>query len=421
MNFVMDYNKMLSEVEEDTEAFDSVTQYYSLPFSTSDPSSVLLYFRQNLCGSTYFHPFIASSARDEGTDETAEPRFIFYYNNIPSKLSPKLQVWSTLTKKGAEFARSAGQGLALVEVSLVDSFGSPHSALQPHEDLAVITSDPSVSDDSIKVRCEEKLDRSSDFWIEQGRLPTHFVKVTVTDTALKRKVLHAWVQLTLNQATAGWIIEKQLERQQRGLLRSFIGGTSSLDSNDAKQNKLIDEIAPGLPALLKMYHTAHDLPHPGIRRVDFDGMVRASSVASVALKLLELIVDPIKKETKGSSHVDFVEHINVVRLSRGAKPKFVRLSWNQDKRSCLVHLLKSPPGKPIVDSHIDCPHYLISFCSPEYTVESKHDKFLFPKLFEGVNVEDDYKSETRLAALKQAMPNTFMRSFGFVLSVKRNR
>ena len=422
VNFVIDYNKMLIEVEEDTEGFDpSVTQYYSLPLSTSDPSSVLLYFRQNLCGSTYFHPFIASSARDEGTDEIAEPRFMFYYNNIPSKLSPKLQVWSTLTKKGAEFARSAGQGLALVEVSLVDSSGNPHAALQPREDLAVVTSDPSVSDDSIKVRFEEKLERSSDIWIEQGRLPTHFVKVTVTDTALKRNVLHAWIQLTLNQAAAGWFIEKQLERQQRGLLRSSIGGTPPLDSNEAKQNMLIDEVSPGLPALLKMYQTAHDLPHPGIRRMEFDGVVRASSVASVALKLLELVIDPIKKETKGSSDVDFVERINVIRLSRGGKPKFVRLSWNQDKRTCFVHLLKSSPGKAIVDSHIDCPHYLISFCSPEYTVESKQDKFLFPKLFEGVNVEDDYKSETRLAALKRAMPSTFMRSFGFVLSVTRNR
>eukprot|EP00977_Amphora_coffeiformis_P001909 scaffold362_cov176-Amphora_coffeaeformis.AAC.35 len=424
INFVREYNTMWKEVEEDTREDEPQTCFYSLPTSVFDPSTILLIFRQNLCGSTFFHPFTANSPRDEAAEESEIPCFTFYYNNYPSKLSHKLQGRSTLTKKGAEFARMAGQGLALIDVSLIDSSGNLHSTLRPSDDISEIVGQLDVEDGSIQVRQEDVKGNAGVLMPGQDRLSSHFLRVTITDTGLKRNVLHDWVKLTLDQGISGWCIEKQLERQQRGLLLNPSETQVSPENEDAKKLQIIDQIIPGLPALARMFEIANDLPHPGVQKVSFDGIIKSSSVAQVALNLLETVIEPIRRETKGSSQVDILSGVQVVRLSRGAVPKKVKLSWARDKRTCLVHSLgpvAGDVGKPIVDSHIDCPHYYIFFSSPEYIPGSKPDACAFPKLFEEVNVGDEYRSELRLSQIKNEMPNTFRRSFGFLLSVKRNR
>ena len=419
---------MWKEVEKDTGEDEPHTCFYSLPTSVFDPSTILLIFRQNLCGSTFFHPFTANSSRDEATEDSEIPWFTFYYNNFPSKLSHKLQGRSTLTKKGAEFARMAGQGLALIDVSLVDSAGNLHSTLRPSDDLSEIVSHLNVDDGSIQVRHEDVDGNAGALRPEQDRLSNHFLKVTIIDTGLERNVLHDWVRLTLDQGISGWCIEKQLERQQRGLLSTPSEAQILPENEDSKRRQIIDQMVPGLPALTGMLEIANGLPHPAVQKVSFDGIIKSSSVAQVALKLLETVIDsviePIRRETKGSNHVDILGGVQVVRLSRGAIATKVRLSWARDKRSCLVHSFGLNPGgtgKPIVDSHIDCPHYYIFFSSPEYIPGIEPDTFAFPKLFEEVNVGDDYKSELRLSQIKNEMPNAFRRSFGFLLSVKRNR
>jgi len=415
---------MWKEVEEEIGEDEPQTCFYSLPKAVSDPSTILLIFRQNLCGSTFFHPFTSNSSRDEGTEDSEVPSFTFYYNNFPSKLSHKLQGRSTLTKKGAEYARMAGQGLALIDVSLVDSSGKLHSTLRPSNNLSEMVSELDVQDGSIQVRHEDT-DRKTGVLVPgQDRLSNHFLKVTITDTGLKRNVLHDWVQLTLDQGISGWCIEKQLERQQRGLLRDPCDTQLSLENEETKKHQIINQIIPGLPALARMFEIANDLPHPAVKKVSFNGIIKSSSVARVALKLLETVIEPIRRETKGFSQVDILGDVQIVRLSRGAAATKVRLSWARDKRSCLVHSLdtsRGGAGKPMVDSHIDCPKYFIFFSSPEYLPDGKPDAFAFPKLFDEVNVGDEYRSELRLSRIKNEMPNTFKRSFGFLLSVKRNR
>ena len=424
INFVKDYNRMWKEVEEDTREDEPQTCFYSLPASVYDPSTILLIFRQNLCGSTYFHPFTANSTRGEAAEDSETPHFTFYYNNFPSKLTHKLQGRSTLTKKGAEFARMAGQGLALIDVSLVDSSGNLHSALRPSDEVSEIVSQLDVDDGSAQVR-HEVIDGNSGIQVpDHDRLSNHFLKVTITDTGLKRKVLHDWVKLTLDQGTTGWFIEKQLERQQRGLLRIPPEKQVPPADEDAKRRQIINQIVPGLPFLARLYEIAYEIPHPAVQKISFDGVIRSSSVARVALKLLETLIEPIRREMKGSSQFDILGHVHVIRLSRGAIATKVKLSWSRDKRTCLVHSLATDSwgaGKPIVDSHIDCPHYYIWFSSPEYTPGNKSDACFFPKLFEEVTVGDEYRSERRLSQVKKEMPNAFRRSFGFLLSIKRNR
>lgn len=414
---------MWKELEEDIGEDGPQTSFYSLPPSVSDPSTILLIFRQNLCGSTYFHPFTANSTRDEAAEDSKTPCFTFYYNNFPSKLSHKIQGRSTLTEKGAEFARIAGQGLALIDVSLVDSSGAPHNVLQPNDQLSEILSQSRIDNASILSRAVD-IGNAGVLLPGRDRLSDYFLKVTITDTRLKREVLHGWVKLTIDQGISGWCIEKQLERQQRGLLCSPPRKHIPLADEEAKKRILIDEIIPGLPALSNMFEIAHDLPHPAVQKISFDGVIRSSSVARVALKLLETLVEPIRRETKSPSQAEFLERVTVVRLSRESEAARVRLSWTRDKRGCLVHSHTADLAdtrKLITDSHIDCPHYLICFSSPDYSPDSTRNALIFPKLFDEVNVGDEYKSEPRLSQIKAEMPNVFKRSFGFLLAIKRNR
>ena len=415
VQFVVEYNEKLREVEEIEKETESSTFFYSFPASVSDPSAILLYFRQNLCGSTYFHPLICSNSSDTDAMGGA-PAFSFYYNNFPSKLSPKLQGRSTLTAKGAEFARMAGQGLALIDVSLVDSAGSLHSLLSPVAELCEITFPLTVSSESIQVqRLDNMLDVSRS---GSTRLSSHFVKVKITDTSLRQAVLHDWIALTLNQVTSAWCIERHLERQQTG---KFLKGP--IDSVSLTKQADIEQHIPGLSALVDMYDITHSLPHPAVQKIAFDGVIRSSSVASVALSLFDLIVHSIRRETRGSVSVD---HAKILRISRVGKPSLVKLSWSLDRRTCLVHPVSSGREsdsdlvRRVADSHTDCPHYLMFFASPEYTSGSETTKTAFPKLFEQVNVGNDYQKEERLVEIKKVMPNIFRRSFSFFLSVKRN-
>lgn len=422
VNFVMQYNQMWSEVEDGAVDSGPQNRYYSYPVSVTDPGAILFYFRQNLCGSTYFHTFVANNARDEDGDQNENLSFTFYYNNYPSKLSPKLQGRSTLTKKGADFARMAGQGLALIEVSLVNSLGMQSGAFLPTGSLTEIKSMINVDAASIQTKIESL--GKEEISVGNDRLRNHFVKVKITDTSLRRQVLHDWIELTLNQVTMEWIIERHCERQQRGLLMPFSPKVDLPAPDSTTKLTAIDQIIIGLPSLISMFENAYKLPHPAAQKVSFDGVVRSSSVAFVAMKLLEMILEPIRRETKGASKIDFFGSVHIIRLSRSLSPTKVKLSWGRGKRVCLVHPCNPRSGpdgdKPIEDSHIECPEYLIYFSSPEYD-ESVADAFAFPKLFEDVEVGEEYHNDPQIARLKKENPNLFRRCFSFVLSVKRNR
>jgi hypothetical protein len=84
---------------------------YRFPLIPTDPGMILLCFRQNLCGSTFFHRLhetVGEVKYDKDVEFEQEEKigfdvhdFTFYYNNSPSKLNPTFQSVSTLTEKGA--------------------------------------------------------------------------------------------------------------------------------------------------------------------------------------------------------------------------------------------------------------------------------------------------------------------------------
>ena len=102
---------------------------------------ILLTFRQNLCGSTYFHrlndidqnggnpspPVTLPGGWESLTDgvvlDMNQHEFSLYYNYSASKLESAFQAVSTLTKKGEEYCRQTGTGIAMIEFTLMKGNG----------------------------------------------------------------------------------------------------------------------------------------------------------------------------------------------------------------------------------------------------------------------------------------------------------
>lgn len=255
IDFVMSFESEWSKVEDTiVEQKSPHIRRYSFPKHVFDPGMVLVLFRRNLCGSSYFHPLTfpegTGPSNEEGTTKTLG--LSFYYNNSPTKLDPKVQALSTLTEKGAEYSRQTGAGIAIIELNLVDSEGNQLP------ELPVLTSPADAAEyteaNSLRVRLiNGEADRES---------PAYFVQVRIDDTGLKREVLHDWVRLTLDQVLVAWTVERHLERQQRGVLRPI----PQQEKKDAKEH-FLDAICPGLPALRHIFESSYDLPHPAVLKV----------------------------------------------------------------------------------------------------------------------------------------------------------
>ena len=121
----------LSETGISTNSTDCARTYV-LPSHVNDPLIMMLMFRQNICGSTFIH-HLRHESNTAGQDPiqveecggkiervcfTKLPEFHFYFNSSPSQLDPNYQKLETLTSRGREFARQAGSGIAIIEVSL---------------------------------------------------------------------------------------------------------------------------------------------------------------------------------------------------------------------------------------------------------------------------------------------------------------
>jgi hypothetical protein len=123
----------------DTEHFSPTEEeFYEFPECVYDPVLVLLYFRQNILGSTFFNVWrrpreksqmkqsVSDTETEDNSRRTGVPftfdhrDFSLCYNATQFQLNPEFQAISTLTDKGKEYSRKAGTGMALVEIKLLD-------------------------------------------------------------------------------------------------------------------------------------------------------------------------------------------------------------------------------------------------------------------------------------------------------------
>jgi hypothetical protein len=429
----------LSSFETDWKSLDDESvegmqkeRLYMFPTQVNDPFLVLLMFRQNLCGSTFFHrlhevggegdkgavPSISHGLLlSEGVSvvfNTAD--FTVYYNNAPSKLDPNFQGVSTLTAKGEEYCRLAGAGIAIIQLSLVHADGSPVQDISVGQPVQAEDSALTIPVEDLRLR---RVDGC------QADVGGFCVRVRIIDTALKRKFLHEWIWLTLNQALVGWTLERLIEKSKLGILRptgEALRNNATYTSSEEKMT-VVDSLCTGLPAIINVLGAAHDLPHPYVGKLHSAGVIRASSVATSTLELLEnSILIPLGVDVKEISSTNFC----VVRLSRSEKPRLVKLEWDHFHRNALVTAISKAGGAPetVRDSPIDCPEYICFYCLNDYG--NKTERVTPPpRMSIEVMVEDGANDKSSsieiLGGFKKANPTVFHRSFAFVFSVKRDR
>lgn len=440
--FLRSFEKEWMELENSEKKRPSQYRYYKFPEIVHDPCMVLLYLRQNLCGSTFFHrlndmdqtghnpsPSITKKDGDgvlgDGVGlKMNQHEFSLYYNYAPSKLEPSFQGLSTMTEKGAEYCRQTGTGIAMIEFTLVRTNGDYVDEISFAQHAA----------DSNKVEglpSELLVEGLSSYPIEDNDGAV-CARVKITDTALNRDALHDWIRLTLNQATVAWITERWLEK-------SFVWfpsnhrGLAGPVSRMRKSDSIIDRLCPSLPAVSSILDSSYDLPHSAIRKFEGSGVTRASSVATLTLNLLhrEILSPLLEKKllsTSGNSRQRLTldrlsKHVRIVRLSRFANPKVVYMNWA--KRGIASVKSYSSDGKllEIIDSPVDCPEYLCFFSVSErdndlLSIDSQL------RLYREVVVHDGISEKSAsidlLEAIKTTRPKAFLRSFSFILSVKRN-
>lgn len=217
VRFFEDEWKYLDDAK-DAEPREQVVDYefpLDLPPESLDPGMILLYFRQNLCGSTFFHRlnvFAGEVKYDSNELPSVEEEiafnpndFRFYYNNSPSKLDPKFQSISTLTEKGESYCRQAGAGIAIITVSLVHSRGDSVESIRFGKP---VLRHETVTDFPIDFL---RLQRAKDSTGSRGQSDVH-IRVSITCTFSNSEALHKWVLLTLNQVFVAWWTERHLER-----------------------------------------------------------------------------------------------------------------------------------------------------------------------------------------------------------------
>ena len=442
--FLKSFDDEWKKLEEEKVDKNDHCCYYKFPDGVFDPCMVLLLFRQNLCGSTYFHrlndighdgstPSPSIVVRDMlapgGTAlKMNEHDFSLYFNNAPSKLDPAFQGLSTLSEKGADYCRKTGAGIAIIEFTLRN--GNRNSADDLHfaEPASAAFSDYEVKKSDL--RMQQFADIPSD-----SAGDSIFIRIKITNTALDRDALNDWIFLTLNQTLVAWVTEKLFERSFHGLLRPI--EDHRVGTSDLKQKRLVDALCPGLLASKSIFENSDDLPHPAISRFDNSGVIRSSSVATLALDLLEnSILGPLMESkmltltdgndsSKGLLLEKFKSNLSIIRLSRSEKPVLVNLKrCTSDHKKTTVSISSEDEHARIVeDTPIDCPEYICLYTLSERDRNIKSiDSQL--RLYREIIIHDGISEKSEsiqlLESVKKRSPEAFMRSFAFILSVKRN-
>lgn len=194
----------------DNEKFSPTDEVYEFPLAVYDPVLVLLYFRQNVSGSTFFNPWQRPRgeelpeqiALDMKIDDNKASRsgipfkldhrdFSLIYNATQFQLNPQFQAISTITDKGKEYSRKAGTGMALIEIKLIAPNQSSDGV---HITDAVVGHFPGQEFDSLKLlqslqfkRIERKDFRDS------PAIGGFRLRVQVFNTTLHSDAIYRWI------------------------------------------------------------------------------------------------------------------------------------------------------------------------------------------------------------------------------------
>lgn len=272
------------------------------------------------------------------------------------------------------------------------------------------------------------------------------VHIRIVNTLLDARILHSWIELSLNQALVGFRIEAVLMESHRAI---------SVSSNfnavaDEKSNLVpgwrrgpnpnvalicsrdVDSLCKGIPGLHSIISSSYDLPHPAVVKSELRKIpVKATLLAPLTLSLLDGLTHDLQLERRGSCdafrggvviiRTTPTDKARLVAIDRGASAGSVRVTeYNTDGRS-----------RKLFDRVTDSPEYIAAFGlghsrekeEDDGTDKKRRSSVLRSRLvFRELVVEDPSENSfaKRLHDLKSLRPDLFQRSLAFILHVTRS-
>jgi hypothetical protein len=410
MSFINNFSRRLKEIEPDIELNNNNwLRTYELPSHVEDPLSLLLMFRQNICGSTFIQ-LLHHESNDSHTqlsymmEVNAEDgsiilnglpgnEFCFFFNSLGLGLDPAAQHVTTLTDQGRIYSRQAGSGIAVIQVSLLHGSSSVGRICVGKGDTMLETNF-GVSNEYTSLNP-----------VTPDSKGTYKLVVKVTNTTVDVEAIQKWVNLSLCQVLAAYTIERHRE--------SCLQSASITCTSSAKGNReALSILMPGLPPLEDMMTIAVDLPHPAMMKIQSKTRLQATSLAVLALDLTEKAV--LSAIFNKSTRLPY-EGVEIFRVANTAS----RVSVTRD-RILKAKVVSSESGRVIKDNHVDCPEYICVFGlrqSDGNPINSPHH--LFFKEIHVPRPETSVFTEV-LHRIRSLKPALFELHMVFILRVSRN-
>ena len=272
----------------------SAEEIYMLPSAVYDPIMVFFFFMQNIIGSTYFK-VLSYDLNEEKYSNSNDSEGLFWFDNREFSLlyntyfpysDLPYQKENTITEAGKEFFKLAGKGVAIIELTLLDSAKRPveKARFVPEGDQTFLVPIESL-------RLEKDVDGGP------KHSTSNYLSVRIINTTLKLDGLHRWIELTFNQALVAWATEKHIRSVRLGKFKSNI-------LRSGNSNKLafkLQELFCGLPELTSCCLSLNSLPHPAIGMFEEVGPFKASRLCQLTRDVLESLTNQRQRiiEKKG--------------------------------------------------------------------------------------------------------------------------
>ena len=411
MSFINNFSRRLKEIEPEIESVDSnCVKTYELPSHVEDPLTLLLMFRQNICGSTFIQLLhyesdevdVQSSDMIEVNTEDGDivlnglpgNEFCFFFNSLGLGLDPAAQHVTTLTNQGRIYSRQAGSGIAVIQVSLLHG-SNLASRICVGKGDKMLDTNLRVSKEYISLN--PNVDESKE---------AYKLLIKVTNTTVDIEAIQKWVYLSLCQVLAAYTIEHHRESCLHAT--STVPVLSSLAKGD---RNALNQLMPGLPPLEDMMTITIDLPHPAMMKVQSKTRLQATSLATLTLDLTEkAILSAIFNKSMRLPH----DGIEIFRMANAAS----RVSVTRD-RILRAKVVSFENGRVIRDNHVDSPEYVCVFGLRQSDGNAINSpQHLFFKEIHVARPETSVFTEV-LHRIKSLKPALFERHMVFILRVSR--
>jgi len=420
--------------------------------------------RQNICGSGFFHHLneadleasdsdadISISTNDEDEKDSIalsfdRSHFSLFYNNSPSQVDPHYQPVSTLTKRGDQYRKKSGSGIALIEIELLDKDGSRVETIRTR---GFVQSNDcadrlNFSTELLRMRRSDDINQVSTA-SPTGAFRNHRVCVKIVNTLLDARILQSWIELSLNQALVGIRIESVL-MESRAISMSSISTLIAHDQSAPRQvrrnladrdgalicSRDVDSLCKGIPGLYSIISRSCDLPHPAVMKSESRNPLKATLLANLTIGLLDdALMHDLQLERRGTCDG---HRGGAVIIRTAPKDKARLVAIDRDATTGSVRVTDSATegrARKIIDRVTDSPEYIVAFGLGHPREKDDDDgadkkrrssifcsRLVFRELV--IEGQSDNSFAKRLHNLKSLRPDLFKRSLAFILHVTRS-